>query len=192
MSSLTATITNLLPKLNWAREHGHARVLDTMNVTTEEGQQGTVSSVKTIIRPAIGGAIGAQPPPPARAQVRVVVTPKLDPVKRDSVKLEGLTIEVAEIANASAAGDETSSNSIVTNVTVRDKQSAAIGGLLRSTSSTAYNKRGPAQAQPLFRLGAAKDLARAQSQFVFFATPIIKTNASEGIQKIKKKFRLDK
>ena len=191
LTSLTATITNLLPKLNWAREHGHARVLDTMNVTTEEGKQGEVSSVKEIIR-NVATALGGVEPRKATARISIVVTPSLDPVKRDSVKLEKLTINVGEITVASQAGDETAANTMTTNVTVRDRHSAAIGGLMRSTSSTAYNKRNPDAAQPLFRLGASKELARAQSQFVFFVTPIIKSNSSEGIEKIKKKFRLDK
>jgi len=191
LTSLTATITNLLPKLNWAREHGHARVLDTMNVTTEEGKVGKVSSVKEIVR-NVATALGGIEPRRATAKISVSVKPSLDPVKRDSVKLEDLEINVGEITVASQAGDETAANIINTNITVRDRQSAAIGGLMRSTSSTAYNKRNPDQAQPLFRLGASKELARAQSQFVFFVTPIIKANSSEGIEKIKKKFRLDK
>jgi len=191
LTSLTATITNLLPKLNWARQHGHARVLDTMNVTTEEGQQGEVSSIKEIIR-NVANAQGGVEARKATARVSIVVTPSLDPVKRDSVKLEKLTINVGEISVASQAGDETASNTMTTNITVRDRQSAAIGGLMRNNSSTSYNKRNPSQAQPLFRLGASKELSRAQSQFVFFVTPIIKSSSSEGIEKIKKKFRLDK
>jgi len=191
LTSLTATITNLLPKLNWAREHGHARVLDTMNVTTEEGQKGEVSSNKQVVR-NVATAQGGVAPRTATASIKIEVTPSLDPVKRDSVKLEGLKIEVGEITVAAQSGDETASNSMVTNVTVRDRQSAAIGGLLRSTSSTAYNKTDDDGSTPLFRLGAAKELTRQQSQFVFFVTPIIKSNSSEGIERIKKKFRLDK
>ncbi len=190
LSSLTATISNLLPRLNWAKEHGHARVLDTMNVTTEEGSEGSVNSEKTITRLQTSSQ-GGLAPRVVKANVKTVVTPTLDPAKRDSVKLK-LNITIGEITEVSASGDQTSSNSVSNLITVRDKQSAAIGGLLRSTSSTGYNRQPAGDAPTLFRMGAAKDLARAQSQFVIFVTPIIKSNASQGIDRIKRKFRLDK
>ncbi len=190
LSSLTATISNLLPRLNWAKEHGHARVLDTMNVTTEEGVEGSVNSEKKITRLQTT-ALGGTQPREVTASVKTTVTPTLDPAKRDSVKLN-LQIQIGEITEVSASGDQTSKNEVKTTITVRDKQSAAVGGLLRSTSSTAYNRQPAGDTVTLFRMGASKDLARAQSQFVIFVTPIIKTNASQGIDRIKRKFRLDK
>jgi pilus assembly protein CpaC len=187
LSSLTATISNLLPRLNWAREHGHARILDTMNVTVQEGEKGTVTANKTLTRFRTG-QLGAVQPLQITANVSTSVTPTIDPAKRENVNLD-LNVQIGE---ATDDGLETNTNSVQTKLTVRDKQSAAVGGLLRSTSSTTYNRTPADNAASIFRLGAAKDLGRGQSQFVIFVTPIIKVNASQGIERIKKKFRLDK
>lgn len=189
LSTFTATISNLLPKLNWAREHGYARVLDTMNVVSEEGQEGKVTSFNQIER-IITSIAGTQTISP-RAEIATTVTPTLDPVRRDNVRMN-ISVTISEVTGVNAAGAETSGKTIKTIVSVRDKQTAALAGLLRSSSNTDYNREPQGQAQPLFRLGAAKDLSREHSQFVIFATPIIKANASQGVEKVKKKFRLDK
>ena len=189
LSTFTATISNLLPKLNWAREHGYARVLDTMNIVTEEGQKGTVNSFNQIER-IITSIAGTQTISP-RAEIKTVVTPTLDPVRRDNVRMN-ISITISEITGINAAGADTSGKSIETIVSVRDKQTAALAGLLRSASGTDYNKSPASNQNTLFRLGASKDLSREHSQFVIFATPIIKANASQGVEKVKKKFRLDK
>jgi len=190
LSSLKATISNLLPRLNWAREHGHARVLDTMNVTVEEGKEGKVNSRKTITR-FIPNALGGTIPQTDNVEIGTTVTPNLDPSKRDSVNM-AITINIGEITEVSEAGNQTSTNTVNTHVTVRDKQSAAVGGLLRSTSATGYNRTPADNTQTLFRLAASKSVARAQNQFVIFVTPIVKSNASQGMERIKSKFRLDK
>lgn len=190
LSSLSATISNLLPRLNWAREHGHARVLDTMNVTVEEGKEGKVNSRKSITR-VVANSQGGVAPQTDNVEIGTTVTPELDSSKRDSVKMK-ITINIGEITEVSEAGNQTSNNQVDTHITVRDKQSAAIGGLLRSASSTGYNRTPTSEADTLFRLGAAKSVARSQSQFVIFVTPIIRSNASQGMERIKRKFRLDK
>jgi pilus assembly protein CpaC len=76
-------------------------------------------------------------------------------------------------------------------VVVRSGQSAAIGGLISSDTSTGYNKL-PANAStnPLISLYSSKDFRRNQSQFVVFVTPVIKASASAGSENIKRKFRL--
>ncbi len=190
IKSLSATISNLLPRLTWLKEHGHARILDTMNVTTEEGKKGIVNSAKQISRLQTT-AEGGSTPQIVTANIKTEATPTIDPAKRDSIKLD-LNIEIGEITEVSAAGNTTSTNKVQTVITVRDKRSAAIGGFLRSTSSTGYNRSPASGENILFRMGASKNLVRAQSQFVIFVTPIIKYNASQGIDRIKHKFRLDK
>ncbi len=190
IESLSTTISNLLPRLNWARHHGHARILDTMNVTTEEGKKGTVNSEKQISRLQTTEQGGVSPQI-VKANVKTEATPTIDQARPDNIKLD-LNIQIGEISEVSAAANTTSTNQVQTVITVRNKRSAAIAGLLRSSSSTAYNKTPNANLNALFRMGASKDLDRSQSQFVIFVTPIIKYNASEGIDHIKRKFRLDK
>jgi pilus assembly protein CpaC len=90
----------------------------------------------------------------------------------------------------SAAGPFTNSNNMQTTIIVRSGQSAAVGGLIKNNSSTDYNKLPSGAANPLFRLYASKSFQRNQSQFVVFVTPIIKSSASAGSEKVKQKFRL--
>ncbi len=190
LSSITATISNLLPRLNWAREHGHARVLDTMNVTVQEKEQGVVKAEKNINR-VVANSLGGVAPQNDRVQVSTTVTPELDSNRRDNVNMQ-IEVNIGEVTEVGSAGNQTVNNQVKTKITVRDKQSAAIGGLLRSTSSTGYNKDAADNSQTLFRLVASKSVARAQSQFVIFVTPIIRSSASQGMDKVKRKFRLDK
>jgi pilus assembly protein CpaC len=82
-------------------------------------------------------------------------------------------------------------NQIVSKLVVRSTQSAAVGGLITNNSVTGYNKLpSGAPANPILSLYTSKDFSRDQSQFVVFVTPIIRSSASAGAEKIKKKFRL--
>lgn len=189
-SSITAIINNLLPKLNWAKEHGHARVLDSMSILTEEGAQGSVANQRQIPFNQVNeqGGITRQLIP---VSISTNVTPTIAGSRADSIKLD-IGINIGEVLETTAAGPTTSSNNIKTIVTVRSGQSAALGGLLKSNSSTSYNRVPSGVQNPLFRLAAGKDLNRSQSQFVVFVTPFVKATASQGVDKIKKKFRLNR
>ena len=72
---------------------------------------------------------------------------------------------------------------------MRDRQSAAVGGLIRNEAATAYNPPSGAK-NPIISLYASKQFQKKQSQFVVFVTPVVKTSASAGAEQIKKKFRL--
>ncbi|MEN0058455.1 MAG: BON domain-containing protein, partial [Bdellovibrio sp.] len=45
VSSITGTVSNLLPKLNWAKQHGHARVLESTSLIVENGKKGEIKQV---------------------------------------------------------------------------------------------------------------------------------------------------
>lgn len=69
--------------------------------------------------------------------------------------------------------------------------SAAVGGLISNESGTDFNRLPEnTSANPLFSLYASKSFRRNQSQFVVFVTPIIKSSASAGADRIKRKFRI--
>ncbi len=62
---------------------------------------------------------------------------------------------------------------------------------MSNQSATDYNKAPPGGAEnPIFTLLASKSFRRNQSQFVVFITPVIKSSASSGSERIKAKFRL--
>ena len=189
-ATITGTISNLLPKLNWAKQHGFARVLQSSSVTVEDNKQGVINSINRLPYQVVN----AQGQPSTNFEetgIRTNITPSIMGQRSDSVKLT-LNFAVKSLLSYSDQGPLTASREIQTVLHVRSGQSAAVGGLISNDSGTNFNKL-PAGASknPLISLYASKDFRRNQSQFVVFVTPLIKSSASAGAEKIKKKFRLD-
>lgn len=188
ISSITGTVSNLLPKLNWAKQHGHARVLESTSLIVEEGKRGEIKQV-TDQPYTVLGKDGTQGTAFASVGIVTGITPVLSGEKSSSVNMD-MSFEVSSlVGNTSAGAPIVSKNQMSSTVTVRDRQSAAVGGLIRNASSTGYN-RPAGQKNPIISLYASKDFVKQQSQFVVFVTPIVKTSASTGSEQIKKKFRL--
>lgn len=189
VTSITGTVNNLLPKLNWAKKHGHARVLQSSTLLIQDGKEGILSSTTKIPYSILNqvGQAGVQ-----FADVGLVtnVKPRLFSARSDSVELI-MDFSVANYLGSEGGAPLVAQNKMMTQIIVRSGQSAAVGGLISSSSNTDYNKL-PADApeNPIISLYASKGFQRNQSQFVVFVTPIIKSSASSGSEKIKKKFRL--
>jgi pilus assembly protein CpaC len=188
-TSITGTIYNLIPKLNWAKEHGHARVLQSTSLIIQDGQKGELQNTTSIPYP-IAQANGVTSTGHDEIGIRTSISPKILNARSDSISMD-LTFSVKEPAGTTGTGLMISNSEVHTLVIVRSGQSAAVGGLVSNTSSTDYN-RVPAgsSSNPIFSLRASKAFTHKQSQFVVFVTPIIKASASQGSEKIKKKFRL--
>ncbi len=189
-ATITGTISNLLPKLNWAKQHGFARVLQSSSVTVEDGKQGVINSITRLPYQVVNGQ-GQPSTNFEETGIKTNVTPQIMGARSDSVKL-ALNFAVKSLLSYSDQGPLTASREIQTVLHVRSGQSAAVGGLISNDSGTNFNKL-PAGASknPLISLYASKDFRRNQSQFVVFVTPLIKSSASAGSDKIKRKFRLD-
>lgn len=188
-AAITGTIQNLIPKLNWAKQHGFARVLQSSSIMVEDGKQGVVNSIQRIpYQTSNGIALSTQF---EEAGIKTSITPSILSARSDSVKLN-MNFSVKSLIGISDQGPTTASREVQTVLHVRSGQSAAVGGLISNDSGTNYNKLPPGvSANPIISLYASKDFRRNQSQFVVFVTPIIKSSASAGSEKIKKKFRLD-
>lgn len=189
VSQLTATISNLIPKLNSAKEHGHARILESTSLIVENNKVGEIKQVTNVPYPVIGkdGEKGT-----AFADIGIMssITPLILEGKSNSINMK-MNFNLSNLVGVGAGGAPISSqNTVKTEVTVRDRQSAAIGGLIRNSTSTSYNRMPSNIKNPIVSLYASKDYQRKQSQFVVFVTPIIKASASTGSEQIKKKFRL--
>jgi pilus assembly protein CpaC len=92
-------------------------------------------------------------------------------------------------ATSNTAGDTVSpATTINTTITVRDRQSAAFGGIISKSSSNDYGL--PIDPKAIITLTAAKGYRKNGGNFVVFVTPIIKSSASAGVEQVKKKFRL--
>jgi len=190
VATITGTVANLIPKLNWAKQHGFARVLQSSSVTVEDGKQGVINSITRLPYQVVNGQ-GQPSTNFEETGIRTNITPQIMGQRSDSVKL-ALNFAVKSLLSYSDQGPLTASREIQTVLHVRSGQSAAVGGLITNDSGTNYNKL-PAGASknPIISLYASKDFRRNQSQFVVFVTPLIKSSASAGSDKIKKKFRLD-
>jgi pilus assembly protein CpaC len=188
-STITGTISSFLPRLNSAKQHGHARVLESTSLTVEDGQKGEIKQVTNEPYTVLGanGTTGT-----AFAEVGLVtgIKPVILGEKSGSIHLDMNFKISSKVGNSNTGAPITSQNEMTSSITVRDRQSAAVGGLIRNSSSTGYNRTPSGVSNPIINLYASKDFAKGQSQFVVFITPIIKTSASSGSEQIKKKFRL--
>ncbi len=189
ISTITGIVSNLLPKLNWAKSHGHARVLQSSSMIVQDGQKGDIRSVVRIPYSIIS-ANGQSGTNFEEAGITSTVTPSIVNPRSDSIQLT-TDFSVKSLLGLTDAGPMVSQNQVQTVITVRSGQSAAIGGLISNTSTTDFNKLPKNVSQnPLISLYASKSFQRNQTQFVVFITPIIKSSASAGSEKIKRKFRL--
>jgi pilus assembly protein CpaC len=188
VTSLTGIVSNLLPKLNWAKSHGHARILESTSLIVEDGKKGEIKQITNQPYSVIGkdGGVGTAF---AEVGIKSAITPVLLGEKSGSVKMD-MEFSLSNLIGTANGAPITSANTITSSVTVRDRQSAAVGGLIKNSSSTSYNRLPADVKNPIISLYASKDFQRQQSQFVVFVTPIVKTSASAGAEQIKKKFRL--
>lgn len=188
-NQIQGTISGLLPKLNWAKSHGHARILESTSLIVQDGKQGSLNQMTAFPVPTPATTTGGAP---TYQSIKVGINSQITPVllgeRSGSVKMD-MQFSVSNVVDFSQGIPITAENNITTTVTVRDRQSAAVGGLIRNTASTAYNPPSGAK-NPLISLYASKSFQRKQSQFVVFITPVVKTSASAGSEQIKKKFRL--
>lgn len=189
-STIDSTINllnNLLPKLNWAKKHGYAKILDTASILVQDKIAGNIN--RTIITPGIPlppSTPGGMPTPQnINATVSLSVTPTIKSERSGLIELKNLNVTVS---TGGGQIEPVSNTTVSTTISVRDRQSAAFGGVIKKSSETSFGT--PANEGALITLEASKRYDRVNSQFVVFVTPIIKSSASSGVEQVKKKFRL--
>jgi len=189
--TLSATISNLFPKLNAAKTAGYARIIQSGMVITRDQKQASLNKqTRTPYSVGTGEFTKA-----AEATVGLIlsVTPRI--LEQEKVELQlnfNVTVQVGSDASI------VTSNDINTNIVVKSKESAAMGGVVQNQSVTDYDKTDPAPinanaggqvASPLFRLLRSKNYTTSKTQFVMFVTPEVIESASTGTEEIRKKFR---
>lgn len=188
IASITGTISNLLPKLNWAKAHGHARILETTSVVTREKVAGVVNQ-NTVIPFITQNSLGASVPGQANVSLVSNITPEIENARNDLISLK-MSFNIGSLISVTAAGPVISNNAFQTELSVRSGESAVVAGLIRNSQTMDYNKLPDQINSPLFSFYSSKGFQKNQSQFVVFVTPIIKSSASSGVDKVKEKFRL--
>lgn len=197
--TLSATISNLFPKLNAAKSAGYARTIQSGMVIVRDGfEQGGKITKTTTIPFALGTGDFTK-----ASDTKVGLTLEVKPKILDQEKVElGIVLSITLGVASGGATPVSTENSVNTNVILKSKESAAIGGIVQNTSSTDYDNTGndpaPQQAaagngapsgSPLFRLYRSKSYSTNKSQYVVFVTPEIIESASTGSEEIRKKFR---
>lgn len=189
---IAGTISNLMPKLNWAKEFGFARILHSSNLIVEEGEQGSVGSNLEIPYGVLAGAAGMQVQK-ASAGIQLSIRPNIVGVRKDGVRLE-MKFTVSDMVGMASAGPVISKKEISTLVYVRSSLSAAIGGIISHSNTRDFNREPGSnlgdKADPIFNLLSSKSIRKSNNQFVIFVTPFIKSSASTDVEEIKRKFRI--
>lgn len=107
---------------------------------------------------------------------------------------EKINLRIGVNVNSIVGGDgaATQENSVSTELIVKSKESAVVGGIVVNKSSTDYDKLPEddvEDASPLFSFVRSKSHTNSKSQFVVFVTPEIIESAGSATDEIKKKFR---
>jgi pilus assembly protein CpaC len=184
-TTIAGTISNLLPRLNWGKSHGYARVLQSSSLIVQDTKTGSINSV---VRVPNGTVVNGGVSQPQMRQVgyQIKVTPTIIGERSDLIDLN-MSINIASPLGVAENAVE---NQVETSIAVRSSQSAAFAGLIRNVSNTGFNKKMNPNGKPIVSLHADREFNHNQGQFVMFVTPVIKSSASQGTEKIKRKFRL--
>ncbi len=180
-------LNNLLPKLNWEKRHGFAKVLDTASILVQDKVQGSINRTVQTPGPTLPPTqLGGLPTATTlSASVSLSVTPIIKSERSALIELKNLKVSVS--ANSGEV-EKQNQVDVLTTISVRDRYSAAFGGVIKKFNETSFGA--PANEAALITLNAKKSFVRDSSQFVVFVTPSIKSSASAGVEQVKKKFRL--
>jgi pilus assembly protein CpaC len=122
VTSITGTINNLLPSLNFAKAHGFARVLKSSTMIVEEGNPGIIRSI-TRIPYSVQNQYGQLSTAFEEAGIDTNITPKLVNAKSDRIAMT-VVFSLKSLIGQTEKGPLVSNNTIQTRVTVRSNQSA--------------------------------------------------------------------
>ncbi len=192
-SVITGTISNFLPKLNWAKQFGFARVLNSSNIIVENGEEGYISSTTEIPFGTLQGADGSSQPNTTKEEISLGITPTIVGKREDGVRLT-VNFRVRSLAGTTGGRPIMNERSIRTKVYVRSGLSAAVGGIISDIDTQGFNREpagsNSSAGDPIFNLLSSKSFQRKKNQFVVFVTPVIRSSASTDVEKIKQKFRI--
>ncbi len=198
-ASLVSTISGLFPKLVTAKSHQHARVLKEESIIVKDR-----SDVPAVIESSIklysrivnekGEASLQEIPVQNVTKVRAATIPG-----SDSIDL-GVQISLNSLLGQNSGAPIIATNSLQTQVTIKNGDSAALGGYAVDSALSGYNReptrsvggaQAPGTSSPLFNLSRSKSFRRDKQQYIIFVTPEILRTASAGTEDLTKKFRLN-
>ena len=189
-SIITGTISNFLPKLNWAKQFGFARILNSSNIIVENGETGSISSTTEIPLATLKESTEHQT---ASEGIELKITPNIVGQREDGVRLN-VNFQVSAFTGSVNGKAITTRRNISTKVYVRSGLSAAVGGIISNISTQGFNREpagnNSSGGDPIFNLLSSKSFQRKKNQFVIFVTPVIRSSASTDVEQIKKRFSI--
>ncbi len=203
--ALTASATDILPKLNYYRALGVARVLENPSVSVTSGDEAIIKSGTRIGFPTVqqNGVVSLD-----FQDVGAELT--IRPFARGSEIDLDIDVQVSSLGSPEVTGGVAiSSSSVHTSQFVRSGESVVIGGLVRYSNRKAIDKpnsqtqsdssvptstfeavEDPFPLGSLFTLFSGNDEAKNKSQFLIFITPKILQFAKDANREIKDQFNL--
>lgn len=203
LTTFTATLSNLFPKLKTASDHGYGRILKTATLLVKDGS---------------GGA-----PTPAKLNEKIVIPFRTESVDANGVRQFGFgqsnVVTSISIQAQSAGGQDnkvnlsidaktteitgrpfgdtgppiTSENSVNTSLVVSSGESAALGGLISDRRSVSFSRTPTSSSDfSVVNFNRTQNFSDGKSQFVIFVTPQRLRSTGEGTDTLKRKFRLRK
>jgi len=177
--TLSGVISNLFPQIEAAKNAGYARLVQSAVVITKN-KKPTVISKSEVQNITFGEGESARVEK-LNAKFELSVNPTV--LKNENIDLN-IDLSVEFIVQSTVL-----SNKVKTNLFVKSKESAVVGGIVTNREDTDYDRGSQPGTGNIFSIERSKRFISAKSQFVVFITPEIILSASEGTEKIKKKFR---
>ncbi len=186
--TLSATISNLFPKLQSAKSAGYARVVQSGVIIVKDKDSDPAILKKgneEVFEVGSGDFTRGQ-----TTSVGFDLNLKASILAEEKIEI-GISLGVSSTVQGNARSKQ--DNSLSTRVIIKSKDSAVIGGIVIDNSSTEYDKPSGTQiegnATPLFSFNRSKDYSTNKSQFAMFLTPEILDNITDGSEEIQRKFR---
>jgi pilus assembly protein CpaC len=202
-SNLVATISGLIPKLNYERSHGHARVLKQETVIVKDRADTPAviqNSINFYIRQVDANGVPSLQPVPVEnvTKVKAATIPG-----SDSIDL-GIQISLNALLGNNSGSPVIAKNTLQTQVTIKNGDSAALGGYGIDQSLANYNREPGTNNQiaalqsnnsgsstALVNLDRSKGYQHNKNQYIIFVTPEVIRTASAGTEEMSRKFRLN-
>ncbi len=202
-ANLVSTVSSLFPKLNIVKDHGHARILkqETVVVKNNAAEPAAIDN-STTYYVQINTPQGFSSMQPINIQNVTKIKASTIPGS-DSIEL-GIQITLGALLGSNNGFPIVGNNSLQTVVTVKNGDSAALGGYGVEQALAGFNRapsllnsnpaaQGSAggNAGPLFNMNRSKQYQHDRQQYVIFITPEIIRTAAAGTEDITRKFRLN-
>lgn len=202
--TVTGTADDLLPKLNYFRSLGVARILENPTVSVKSGDEAVIESGTRLGFPVAqaNGAVSLE-------FQNVGAHLKIRPYARGADIDMSIEMKISSLGAPDISGGVAIEQSTVeTSQVVRSGESVVVGGILRHSnrqivdrppsvnqgttpqSSNTSTANDPFPLGSLFTLFKSNDLSKQRSQFMVFITPKILKYAKDANKELKDQFNL--